>query len=384
MKKELPFDEKEWKSICDRGIVNLGNNYRILKAINQAARGKGINIGFIGGSITAGSLSTLPETCYAYLVYSWWKEKFPGADIGYINAGIGATTSQYAVARVCDDLLRHGPDVVFVEFSVNDRAEEKYMETFEGLIRRILAYQKEPAVIIINNVCYDNGANAQEIHNRVGRYYDLPIVSIKDNIYTEVEKGRIKAESLTPDNLHPNDLGHRLVADVIINLLETIYNRAGHNPTKAYVLPKDTLTDNSYINSILLNNHNFQPVLDGFTADVSKKEGLWDVFKQGWFGSKEGSRISFSVECRGLSVLYRKYAKKDAGKEIYAPIARLVVDNDEEKAIILDARFDEDWGDCLYLQDIFKRDTASRHTVEITITTQTEGRNFYLASIITI
>ncbi|HPU62956.1 MAG TPA: GDSL-type esterase/lipase family protein [Mobilitalea sp.] len=174
MKQEL-FGEKEWKRICDSGIVNIGNNYRLSKAINRAVQGKEIKIGFIGGSITAGSLASMPETCYAYLVYSWWNEMFPRADIGYINAGIGATTSQYGVARVSKDLLSYEPDVVFVEFSVNDRDEEKFMETYEGLIRRILTHPKEPAVVIINNVCYDSGDNAQSIHNRVGTYYDLPI-----------------------------------------------------------------------------------------------------------------------------------------------------------------------------------------------------------------
>ena len=383
MKNEF-FDETEWKTICDRGIVNIGNHYRISKTINKAREGKPINIGFIGGSITAGSLASLPETCYAYLVYRWWKEKFPGSHIGYVNAGIGATTSQYGVARVFGDLLRYEPDVVFVEFSVNDSTEDKYMETYEGLIRRILGHPKESAVIIINNVCYDNGSNAQEIHNRIGMYYDLPIVSIKDSIYTEVEKGRVKAESITPDNLHPNDRGHRLIADVIINFLESIYDRALHKQVidEFYALPEKTLTKNRYINSVLYNNLNFQPELYGFKADTSKKEGLWDVFRQGWHAKDQGSNIRFSAECCGLSVLYRKYVRKEAENELFAPVARLVVDNNEDKAIILDARFDQDWGDYLYLHDIFKYDTPDKHTVDITVTDQAEGRDFYLAAII--
>lgn len=385
MNYNILFDEKEWKDICDRGIVNLGNHSRIKDIINRAIEGNMIKVGFIGGSITAGSLSSSPYTCYAYLVYSWWKNRFPTANIEYINAGIGATTSQLGVARVSEDLLSYDPDVVFVEFSVNDNDEEKYMETFEGLIRRILIHQSEPAVIIINNVCYDNGMNSQEIHNHVGKYYDLPIVSIKDSIYNEIDKGRIRADIITPDNLHPNDLGHRLVADVIINMLEKLYHCAIHNITKeeAYVIPKEPVTKNSYINAVLWNNLNIKPVLNGFIKDESEKEGLWDVFKQGWHGIKIGSRISFSVECCGLSVLYRKYAKKDGEEDEYAPIAKLVVDSNEEEAIILDSRFEEDWGDCLYLHDILKGKTLEKHLVEITIINQADGRGFYLASIIT-
>lgn len=71
-----------------------------------------------------GCLATEPELCYAYRVYEWWQEKFPKTEVSYINAGIGATTSQFAAARVEKDLLDQKPDVVFVEFSVNDDANE--------------------------------------------------------------------------------------------------------------------------------------------------------------------------------------------------------------------------------------------------------------------
>lgn len=384
MRNNLLFSDKEWKEICDRGIENPGNHYRISKVIHKANEGKEIKIGFIGGSITAGSLSSTPETCYAYLVYSWWKKRFPKADVGYINAGIGATTSQYGIARVNDDLLRYEPDVVFVEFSVNDSSENKYMDTYESLIRRILTHSKEPAVIIINNVCYDNGDNVQEIHNKVGKYYDLPIVSIKNSIYAEIEKGNLKAEKITPDNLHPNDLGHSLVAGVVTNLLDKIYEGVLNNQAEneVYTIPDNPLTKISYINSRLFNNTNLHPVMEGFSVDTSQKEGLWDVFKQGWYGIREGDKIRFSAECYGLSVLYRKYAKRSDEIETKAPIARLVVDKREDEAAILDARFDQDWGDCLYLHDILHTDSLCRHTIEITITTKEESKNFYLASII--
>ena len=88
-------------------------------------------IGFIGGSITQGSLSTTPQTCYAYRVYTWWKETFPQAEFAYCNAGIGGTTSEFGVARVGTDLLAERPDFVIVEFSVNDESTEHFKETYE-------------------------------------------------------------------------------------------------------------------------------------------------------------------------------------------------------------------------------------------------------------
>jgi lysophospholipase L1-like esterase len=382
------YKQNEWKYICDRGIINIGNLYPFQKAIERAMLGKPIVIGFIGGSITAGSMASSSNTSYAYLVYSWFKERFPmSAYHEYINAGVGATTSRLGVARVREDLLLHSPDVVFIEFSVNDSIEKQYMETYEGLVRRILLHASKPAVILINSVAYDSGINAQEIHNKIGRYYDLPIVSMRDSLYLEVESNRLNANMISPDFLHPNDLGHRMVSDIIINLLETIYYKASHNIKRddKYEIPGESITRNRYMDSLLWNNKNMNPILKGFMTDEAIKEGIWDVFKNGWYGISKGNRISFRIECKSLAILYRKYARKDSdGDGNFAPIASLVVDNNEEEAVTLDSHFEEDWGDCLYLHDIVIDSVEREHTIDITIRDEVKGKGFYIASIITV
>lgn len=362
----------------NRGIINAGNTFRIKRVINKAMSGDKITVGFIGGSITMGSLSSTPESCYAYLVYKWWKDKFPKADIRYINAGVGATTSQYGAARIERDILGFGPDIVFAEFSVNDRNEDFFKETYEGLVRRILLYRTEPALFLLNNVNYDDGRNAQEVHNEVGRYYDLPIVSMRESIYKEIEYGNICREEITPDNLHPNDAGHRLIAALIINRLEEILEERINKPQAeaGYTVPGRPLTLNRYMNADILNNKTCSPLLRGFTADKTAKAGNWDIFRDGWRGLKEGDKISIDAEGSFISVQYRKYAKHPA------PVAELVIDNDESSPVILDANFDETWGDCLYLQDIIKYGEAKMHNIKVTVTKAVEGKDFYLASVI--
>ena len=59
---------------CSRGVRNRGNLYRIERVMKKAMRGEDITVGFLGGSITQGCLSSSPETCYAYLVYRWRRE----------------------------------------------------------------------------------------------------------------------------------------------------------------------------------------------------------------------------------------------------------------------------------------------------------------------
>ncbi|MHB8130260.1 MAG: SGNH/GDSL hydrolase family protein [Mobilitalea sp.] len=376
---DVKFEKMELKDVFDRGIINVGNLTRMNRVIKKALSGEAIAIGFIGGSITAGTAATAPENTYVYHVYSWWKSKFPNSKVEYINAGVGATNSKFGVARVEEDILSHDPDVVFAEFSVNDSDNEHFQETFEGLIRRILLYKAEPALFLFNNVFYDNGHNAQRVHNQIGKYYDLPIISIKESIYSEIEKGTISNTDISADNLHPNDLGHKLVAGVITNLLDLIYDSVvqSNNITNSYFIPDNSITANRYLKSMRRSSRNSCPKLNGFTKDETKSKQIGDVFRNGWYAVAVGSSICFEVEGAMISIQYRKYAIHPA------PIAKVVIDGDEKNAIVLDANFEETWGDCLYLQDIVVAGAPGKHTVEITITKEVDEKVFYLAAVIT-
>lgn len=370
----------DWKQIKDNGIVSYGNLHRISKVMKKAMDGKPVTVGMLGGSITQGSLSSTPNTCYAYLVYQWWAERFKDSSITYVNGGIGGTTSQFGLARAKSDLLSYNPDFIITEFSVNDKATSLFKETYEGLIRKMLIIPTEPAVMILNNVQYDDGVNAQEIHNEIGNHYMLPIVSIKNSLYPEVEAGRIKREDITPDALHPNDKGHRMVADIVIHMLEKIYEKVlAGDVSEVYKVPDTTVTKNRCFDASRYNNKNFQPKRFGFETDTTAQDGITDVFKNGWKANKVGDTIRFEITGGMVFVQYRKTVKRTA------PVAKAVLDGKEEQAILLDANFEETWGDCLYLENILIDGESKKHTLDITIikADETSKLDFYLVSVIT-
>ncbi len=133
--------------MIDAGIFNPGDTGRLASVMARAASGEDITIAYIGGSITNGDSANPKETkCYAYLTTEWWKETFPGANINYVNAGIGATDSYIGVHRAKRDVLAYKPDLVVVEFSVNDTRNHN-KETYESLLRMLLNSDSQPAVI---------------------------------------------------------------------------------------------------------------------------------------------------------------------------------------------------------------------------------------------
>ena len=362
---------------------------RLKNLMKRAANGESLVIGFLGGSITQGSLSSTPKNCYAYLVYEWWKKSFPNAAFSFVNGGIGGTTSHYGGARAWKDVLCYRPDIVTVDFSVNDDANEFFEETYEGTLRRLLAAPSAPAVVVLNNVFYDTGKNAQDYHNRIADHYGIPHVSIKDTVYPDVERGKIVRAHITPDNLHPNDKGHRLVADEICKLLDSIKAEveeetiAGENiegkstKTEASVLLPAPLTENAYEHSRLIQIQDNEAILDGFLVDPIEKKGMLDIFKNGWTAAHTNDKISFEIECSCLAVQYRKSVQQPV------PKAKAVIDGDEAHAVILDGNFTEDWGDCLYLEPLLHHAEKKVHRIEITITDAKDiVRPFYLVSLI--
>lgn len=367
----------------------MNNITRLKNLMKRAANGESLVIGFLGGSITQGSLSSTPKTCYAYLVYEWWKKSFPNAAFSFVNGGIGGTTSHYGGARAWKDVLCYRPDIVTVDFSVNDDANEFFEETYEGTLRRLLAAPSAPAVVVLNNVFCDTGKNAQDYHNRIADHYGIPHVSIKDTVYPDVESGKIVRADITPDNLHPNDKGHRLVADEICKLLDSIKAEmeeetiAGENiegkstKTEASVLLPAPLTENAYEHSRLIQIQDNEAILDGFLVDPIEKKGMLDIFKNGWTAAHTNDKISFEIECSCLAVQYRKSVQQPV------PKAKAVIDGDEAHAVILDGNFTEDWGDCLYLEPLLHHAEKKVHKIEITVTDAKDiVRPFYLVSLI--
>ncbi len=380
---------EKYKNLVDyeKGIINEGNDERILACMERALKGEPLKIAFLGGSITQGSLSSTPETCYAYLTYSWWKEQFPKAEFTYINAGIGGTTSHLGAGRVDEEVLRYEPDFMIVEFSVNDAdTDPHFQESYEGLVRHVLTAPSNPALLLVHNVRYDDGGNAEAIHCPVEKHYDVPGVSMKSTIYPLIQSGKVDNREITPDDLHPNDAGHALVASVITYYLDKELEKAKGLlkdgillEAKEMTLPAP-LTENTYEKAKRFRNDELVPVsCEGFTRDETPQSCVADCFKKGWSAAKVNDRIVFEVEADSIAIQYRKTVRRPA------PVAKAIIDGDEKNAVVLDANFDEEWGDCLYLETVMEHGTRGRHTVEIRIMDTHENAQevFYLVSLIT-
>ncbi len=365
--EDMPYQE--------RAIVNVGNTYKLQELMKRAEAGEELTIGFIGGSITQGSGASNANKCYAKLVYDWWCETYPQAKFTFVNAGIGATTSQFACARVEDDLLSHEPDFVMVEFSVNDTGNNFFGETYESLVRKIVTDDSAPAVMVLNMVQYDSGVNAQMVHNAVAKAYGIPAVSMQNSIYKEIVFGRLTANDVSADMLHPNDKGHAYGAEIVTYFLNKVKDGV-YTSDAAAELPAPLYTLES-MSSVRYDNSNTEAILNGFVEDTAKKNAVTDIFKHGYTAKNEGESVVFeNIYGSTICLQYRKT------NTLGAPLAEVIIDGNEAGAVELDGNYPDGWGNWLYLHTVATDlDPTVPHTVEVRIT---EGakKDFYLVSVI--
>lgn len=228
----VDFESDRYKEIIEKSLFYKGNNARIKRALAKARAGEQTTVAFIGGSITQGAGAVPINTaCYAYRTFEGFCEiagKGVDENVQYIKAGVGGTPSEYGMLRyrrdILDECVGEGPDLVVVEFAVNDEGDETKGECFDSLIRKIYDGPGNPAVIIEFAV-FANDWNLQDRLKPVGYAYEIPMVSALDSVVEQFKlknsEGRVISKSqFFYDMFHPTNNGHRIMADGLINLIK--------------------------------------------------------------------------------------------------------------------------------------------------------------------
>jgi lysophospholipase L1-like esterase len=316
-----PAETLDIAALSRPALLATGDTERIQQVFARARRGEALTVAVIGGSITGGAVASAPTNAYGSRVVAWWRQAFPKADIKFVNAGIGATGSDYGAFRARRDLLVHRPDFVVVEYAVNDPNTKDSAETLEGLVRQILKQPNQPAVVLLFMMS-QGGHNAQEWHSKVGTQYGLPMVSFRDALWPEIKGGRLKWDAVMADFVHPNNLGHECAAGFITNLLEHVSKESA----TVKPLPAPLFTD-LYEHVSLHEAADLKPL---------KNEGwAFDKATQSWRSDKPGSVLEFEISGRTIHSMH--YIVK-------GPMGKAKMQVDESAPVIRDGWFDQTWG----------------------------------------
>jgi lysophospholipase L1-like esterase len=228
---------------------------------SKAKAGGEVRVAYLGGSITAapgwrvGSLE-------------WLKKRFPSASFSEINAAIGGTGSDLGAFRVGRDVVVRRPDLVFVEFAVNDGSAppEQIQATMEGIVRQVRAADRATDVCfvytlsspVLDDLVAGHCQRSATAMEAVADHYGIPSVHFGPEVARRIADGTLifKGEwpqpfdpAATPmlfstDGVHPLvETGHVLYTDVMCRSLESIETSvpAASEPTP---LPPPLRADN--------------------------------------------------------------------------------------------------------------------------------------------
>ena len=354
--------------------LNVGNQVRLAKVIKKLQAGEKVTVAYLGGSITQGS-SAGDDKCYARLTTNWLEEQFPDAEINYVRAGIGATGSYIGVHRANRDVLAYDPDLVFIDFSVNDTTErtEINKQAYEGLIRKLWKAESAPAVVTIA-MTQEDGTSFQQYHEEIVKKYDIPMISYKNAILDVIDKGYIKWTDISGDNIHPNVPGHQILTDLITNYLQSVIDSVDAISGEESSLDiADPVT--KYENASVLESANTTPEsLGGFAI----KSGLFGNFSEAWMirstdgQFSEDDAIVFKASGTNIGILYGKLTSNAGIAEVYV---------DDQLCATINADFSGGWGNYVEYEEVAAGLAEGEHTIKIVPVSTGSAAAFYVSGI---
>jgi lysophospholipase L1-like esterase len=344
--KPLPDAKKLWT----KALVSGGDQSRLQAVFAKAQKGEKITLGVIGGSITRAGAKIAIDKRYANVMLAWWQKTFPKTKFELINAGMGATRSDYGAMRAKHDLLSNSPDFVILEFACNDLDTPEYAESYEGMVRQILSSENKPALMLLFMTRKD-GTNVQAPEIKIGSHYQLPMISYRNAIWAEMQAGRLEWDQICRDEVHPNEAGHALAGGLLCETLKKAFRKFKPNQISSIAELPAPLYSNAFEYTSLDDGETLIPVTNhGWTFDNSGKDNV------GWKSSVPGSILEFEISGTQIYLSFWK---------VNGPMGKAKIQIDKNEPVEMDAWFDQTWGGYRNMELIGNKLSPGKHLVRI-------------------
>ncbi len=295
--------EEAVEAAKERSVLYAGSDQMkaaIAAVLAKAKKGEAVTLVTLGDSITAGAVAPVGQE-WASLVRTYLEGLDGNAENGnvtLVNAGIGSTEAVFGVSRVEKDVLSKSPDLVIVDFGTNDYGLPYGAEAYEGILCKLIG----AGVPVINsNVCPRNGNNIQTMQQPINEVYGVPQISFRTAYYelsaTTTIVGLRANDIWSSDNVHPTAAGHKLLADLLIDYLNTHILEAGVEAGAMETELPQCVTNNGFADAILVENFTssdqVQVTMDGWSGDYAAR--IYQLSTEGWQTNAVGSSITFRV-----------------------------------------------------------------------------------------
>ena len=373
-----------YREMIARSFLSGGNNFRVKRVLEKLRAGEDVTVAYLGGSITQGAGAVpIQEMCYARRSFEGLCERYAGGGhTQYIKAGVGGTPSQLGMLRYDRDITRDGavsPDLVVVEFAVNDEGDETRGVCYESLVKKLLDQPQKPAVILLFSV-FANDWNLKDRLAPIGYRYQLPMVDVLEAVSPQFALPRDGGRVLSKrqyfyDVYHPSNLGHKIMSDCLLYLIDRL-DRQQAMPEPPAELPPYYGTEYAGVRlldgkdglegarvshgSFTLRDTDLQSVPLDAAPEITPQ------FPYNWQKGPGSAPFVLDITCRSLHLIF-----KDSGDPRFGK-ARVRVDGVWER--VLDPR-EAGWTHC-HATLLFREEHSAAHRVEIAMEPGDEEKLF--------
>ncbi len=366
---QAPLTTEE--TMIQNSLGSRGNNYRLKNFLAKVRAGEDVTVAFIGGSITEG-YNAGTDMIFSALVTDYLNTVYgTGSNVTCVNAGLSGTPSILGLIRSDRDIFYAEPDLIFIEFAVNDGQSQMDKNGFESLLKKSLTQPQEPAVIVLNSVT-EEGYTCQDDMNAIAFQYGVPSVNVKTAIwpYIEANDGEFAWGDWASDAAHPNASGHLLYSKFIFHLIELL--------DAAELEEEKELPAKFFMGS----DHTGLKMVDRFTnseqititaCEGYAEEGDLNSFNNGWT-KREGEDGTFAFTFTGKA-LYMVF--KDTTDSRYAT-AEVYVDG--EKVCELEGNSSDGWNNPVTTM-LYTSGESAEHTVSVRMKEGDEAKRFSILAL---
>jgi len=177
-----------------------------------------------GDSITAGY--AVRRGFPSFLLESL-RQRFPDSKIEMINSGISGDTSQDGLGRLDWAVLSYEPDLVTINFGINDcvlgLSLEEYEMNLVEMVRRIRAGPDSEILLLssqpLESPPYDQRVlDYYQTVERVAKEMNVGFVDVYGAWMKRVQAGMPLDSLILPGLDHPNEAGYRIIAEELMSL----------------------------------------------------------------------------------------------------------------------------------------------------------------------
>jgi lysophospholipase L1-like esterase len=189
-----------------------------------------VNVVCHGHSVPAGYFATPTVdtfNAYPHLLHRAIKQRFPYAVVNVVVTAIGGENSRQGAKRFAGEVLCHRPDVLAIDYGLNDRGIglAPAREAWEDMIERALADCVKVILLTptpdMTQVPSADARERETLQEHAGQIrelsakYSIGLVDSLNAFEEYVEAGGDLTDLLSWSN-HPNRAGHELVAKALL------------------------------------------------------------------------------------------------------------------------------------------------------------------------